>query len=121
MFFCIFAFALLYGATPVKAVNPVIGEWAFSADQAPWEYSRGRIVIELDEEEALAGKLLFDSGIEVRITRITRDEEKVVMDIYIEGYLVRTVVELKDDELKGITETPDGNIPFSAKRYVPEE
>lgn len=103
------------------AVNPVAGEWAFTVNQAPWEYSRGRIVIELDEEEALVGKILFDSGIEVRITRITQDEEKVIMDIYIEGYQVRTVVELKDDELKGVTETPEGNIPFSAKRYVPEE
>ncbi len=117
----LFIISFLFLATTAKAGNPLVGEWTFSVTQAPWEYSSGKVLIDLDEEELPVGRIVFDSGIEVRITTITQEDTKVTMDIYVEGYPVRTILDLEDDELKGFTETPEGAIPFSAKRYIPEE
>ncbi len=117
----LFIISFLFLATAVKAGDPLAGEWAFSVTQAPWEYSKGKILIDTDEDGLPVGKIVFDSGIEVRIARITQEENKVTMDVYVEGYPVRTVLDFEDDELKGFTETPDGTIPFSATRHIPEQ
>ncbi len=122
IWFCsLFIISFLLLSPEARAGNPLVGEWTFSVTQAPWEYSRGKVLIDLDEEQAPVGKIVFDSGIEVRIAKITQEENKVTMEIYVEGYPVRTILDLEDDEMKGYTETPEGSIPFAAKRYIPEE
>ncbi len=104
-----------------KAEKPLLGSWVFNISQAPWEYSKGRVVFENNDENVMTGKIVFDSGFELRIGKITREEDKVIMETFVQGYPVKTVVTLKEDTLTGYTETPDGNIPFTAKRYIPEE
>lgn len=104
-----------------KVENPLLGSWVFNITQAPWEYSKGKLVFETNEENVMTGKIVFDSGFELRIGKITREEDKVTMETFVQGYPVRTIVTHKENTLSGHTETPDGNIPFSAKRYIPEE
>ncbi len=119
--FGMFFLALLFIATTAKAENPLIGSWAFNVNQAPWEYSRGKVVFDLGKEDELSGKIIFASGIEVAINKITQEKDKVVFDIFVEGTPVKTIVTLKDDNITGFVETYEGNMPFSAKREVPEE
>jgi hypothetical protein len=109
-----------FSADSVKTKDPFLGTWVFSIPQAPWEYSTGRIVIETSDENAMTGRIIFNNGYEVRIGKLTRLEEKLVMETTIEGFPVKTVVTRKEDTITGHTETPDGNIPFTAKRYIPE-
>lgn len=116
-----FLITFLLMTTSAKAENPLLGSWMFSVTQAPWEYSKGKIIIEEGEEKNLAGKIIFDSGMEFTIYKITEAEEKVIIEMYIEGYPIRTIVSLNEDEISGYTETPDGNIPFSAVRELLEE
>ena len=116
-----FFIAFLMMATSAKAENPLLGSWSFSASHAPWEYSKGKVVFDHEEEKDITGRIIFDSGIELRLARITQKEDRVTFDAYVEGYLVRTIADLKDEEMSGHVETPDGNLPFSAKRIQPEE
>lgn len=116
----VFTILLLFAAMPVKAEDPLIGSWTFSVNQAPWEYSRGRVVFETCEEKVLHGKVVFTSGREIKIAKISKEKEKVLFEMLVDGYQIRTVVTLKDDVISGHVETPDGNMPFSAKRVVPE-
>jgi hypothetical protein len=116
-----FLFVSGFNADSENNKDPFLGTWVFNIPQAPWEYSRGRIVIETNDENAMTGKIMFDNGYEVRIGKLTRQEEKLITETNIEGYPIRTVLTIKDDMLTGHTETPDGNIPFSAKRYIPEK
>lgn len=122
--FCIgilLAFFIISGFTTasVKTENPLLGSWVFNISQAPWEYSKGRVIFENNDENVMIGKIVFDSGFEVRIGKIRREEDKFIMDTFIEGYPVKTVVTLKENTLSGYTETPDGNIPFTARRHIP--
>ena len=120
--FCgMFFIAFLFMATSAKAENPILGSWLFNASQAPWEYSKGKVIFTQEEGKDIMGKIVFDSGIELRIANITRKEEKITFEAYVEGYPVRTIVDLKDDDMSGHVETPDGNLPFAAKREQPEE
>ncbi len=119
--FLTFLFAAGFASALSKAENPLLGSWVFNVSQAPWEYSKGKLVFETNDENVMTGKILFDSGIEFRMAKITQTEENVTMEIVVQGYPVKTVVKLKDDNLSGHTVTPDGSIPFSAKRFVPEE
>jgi hypothetical protein len=116
------AFVLVSGFSTdsAKTKDPFHGTWVFNIPQAPWEYSRGRIVIETNDENAMTGRIIFNNGYEVRIEKLTRQEDKLVMETTVEGFPVKTVVTLKEDTITGHTETPDGNIPFTAKRYIPE-
>ncbi len=106
---------------PVDAGDNVLGTWSFNVNQAPWEYNSGKIIIETDDEDELVGRVVFDSGIEMRIARISRDEERVRLTVWIEGTSVYVVGTVEEDELTGRVETIEGNLPFSAKREVPEE
>ena len=108
-------------ACNVNAANPLLGSWTFTASQAPWEYSQGMLIIELNEDKVPAGKLVFRNRQEVPVSRITSAENKYTLAFTIEGYSITTTVEVRNDTLTGITRTPDGTIPFTAKRFVPEE
>lgn len=119
--FGMFFLILLFAATSAKAENPLIGSWAFNVSQAPWEYSKGKVIFDLDKEDALKGKIIFDSGIEVVVDKVTQEKDKVVFEVNVEGMPVKTIVTLKEDNITGFVETYEGNMPFSAKREAPEE
>jgi hypothetical protein len=119
-FFGIFLFTFLFMASGVKADSPLPGTWSFNLPQAPWEYSKGKMIFENDADNMMSGKIKFDSGREVRIAKITRVEGKYTFEANVEGTPVKTIVTLKDNEMTGFVETYEGNIPFSAKKEVPE-
>ena len=113
--------AFLFMATSARVENPLLGSWLFSASQAPWEYSKGIVIFAQEEDEDITGKIVFDSGIELQMAKITQEKDKITFEAYVEGYPVRTIVNLKEDNMSGHVETPDGNMPFAAKRELPEE
>jgi hypothetical protein len=72
-------------------------------------------------KKELSGKILFNSGIEVKIEKITPADDKVIFEINVDGMPVKTIVTLEENEIKGHVETPEGNMPFNAKREVQEK
>jgi hypothetical protein len=116
----IILFALLFAETGSISSNPLLGSWVFSVNQAPPEYSRGIIVFENNKDDIITGKIKFHSGFEVPITKINRVNEKITFEVFVEGTPARAVVTLKDNQISGFVETYEGNMPFTAKKEVPE-
>ena len=116
---------LLVGIFMVAAGNlfsdhSPLGSWAFSVNQAPWEYNRGTITFEEGEEGVLTGKILFHTGQEIPINSISIEDGEMVFHVNVDGYDVRSVVSIGSDELTGHVETMEGNMPFNAEREVVE-
>jgi hypothetical protein len=120
-FLSLVLFAFLFTAASVKVESPLSGSWSFNIPQAPWEYSKGKMIFENDADDKISGKIKFDSGREVSIAKITQTEDKYTFEVNVENTPVKTVVTLKDNNMTGVVETYDGNIPFSAKKEVPEK
>ncbi len=121
IFFCaLFLLAIIFIAGASKKYNLLIGSWTFIVNQAPWEYSRGEVVFEKDKGDVLTGKVIFSSGREIKISKITYEDEKIAFYVFIDGHPVKTTVSLKDNDMSGFVETDDGDMPFSAKRKMPQ-
>jgi outer membrane lipoprotein-sorting protein len=99
--------------------NPLTGSWVFNIVQAPQDYSRGKVIFEVNKENVITGKILFNNGAEIKINKITQQEEKVTFEIIVDGSPVKTILSLVNNEIKGYVQTYDGNIPFSAKKELP--
>jgi hypothetical protein len=119
-FFLVLFFFAGFSEGSSKTEDPLLGSWVFSINQAPWEYSRGIVHFEVNDENELTGKILFSSNTELKIATITREKNKVTFGINIEGMHVTTVVTLEENTIKGYVSTYDGDIPFTAKRKIPD-
>lgn len=112
--------AIIFTANTSIRDNPLLGSWIFSVSQAPWEYSRGKVVFEKNDENVLAGKMLFSSGREIALSKITQEGERITLDFFVEGYPVKIIVTITDNNIAGFAQTDDGNLPFSALKEMPE-
>jgi hypothetical protein len=79
------------------------------------------MIFEQEADKEMTGKIVFDSGIELKIDKITMEKEKIIFEVWVEGSPVKTIVTLKDDDISGHVETYEGNMPFAARRSVPAE
>lgn len=123
--FCL-AFVVLisgagFSANNAEAENPLLGSWVFNVAQAPWEYSKGKVVFEENKEEELSGKIIFTSGREIKIAKITQEDDKVTFKVNVDGMPVKTIVTLEENDIKGFVETNEGNMPFNAERELTEK
>lgn len=113
---------MLFAINSTAETDPSpLGSWAFSVDQAPWEYNRGTIVFEENEEKELSGAIHFHTGQKLSITKVSVDGSELIFDVNVDGYEVQSVVAISVDELTGYVMTPEGNMPFSATKEVEAE
>jgi hypothetical protein len=113
----IFLILFTVNLTPVTDPSP-LGSWVFNVDQAPWEYSRGTIIFEENEDYELSGVVHFHTGQQLSILKISIDGNEMVFDANVDGYEVQSVVTISDDELTGYVVTIDGNMHFKAIKEV---
>ena len=115
-------FLMLFAVNSTTETDPSpIGSWAFSVDQAPWEYSRGTIVFEENEEIELSGVIHFHTGQQLSIAKISVDGSEMVFDVNVDGYEVQSVVTISVEELTGYVVTMEGNMPFRATKETETE
>ncbi len=124
--FIISLFGLLFlslsvSANTSNADNEFLGKWNFTVSQAPWEYSRGDMLFEIKEDNVISGKMKFLNGAEVLIRNVKQKDENLTFDITTQGYVLNIVTKLRENEIKGFVKTPEGDLPFSAKKEVPED
>ncbi len=105
----------------ISTDHSVVGSWAFNVNQAPWEYSQGTIVFEENEEGELTGVIHFHTGQQLTIASISLEDGELTFDVMVDGYDVRSVVNIGADELSGHVITMEGNMPFSATREKGDE
>ncbi|TVQ66587.1 MAG: hypothetical protein EA360_05220 [Balneolaceae bacterium] len=116
-------FTLLFiftGNVQAQTASTLEGDWQFSVNQAPWEYSRG-VVAFVKDGDLWTGKILFHVNREVAIEEVAVEGAEIRFDVTVDGYDVRAVFTRDGDDLSGIVYTIEGNMPFRANRATEEE
>ncbi|NBB76405.1 MAG: hypothetical protein GVY02_03410 [Bacteroidetes bacterium] len=114
----VLGFFMLFNS-PVSTVDlsdNFAGSWAFDLPQAPPQYSKGVVHLEMTEDGAYTGKVTFDAGGEVPLRNVRIDGENIILSVFVEGSVVDTVCSIDEGMLKGTVMSPNGNMPFSAQR-----
>ena len=91
------------------------GTWTFTAQDAPYEYSTGNLVIALEGKE-LKGELVFSEYFKVQLQDLKLENDTLTFKAYIEGNLISSKNIITKDEMKGLVSSPEGAIEFSATR-----
>lgn len=113
--------ALLFILVSVSATasNPdkdLIGEWKFDVTQAPYEFQKGKMVIEQSEDQ-LKGKIIFERAQDVTISEIETGD-KITITLYIQGERVQVVGNIEENKFVGYAETSTDKLDFSAERVT---
>ncbi|MCD6597255.1 MAG: hypothetical protein J7L04_06180 [Bacteroidales bacterium] len=96
-------------------VKPV-GTWTFVADDAPYEYSTGDIVITKDGKE-YKGEIVFSEYYKLKTTDFKIEDNKISFKAYVEGEVVYCKGTFVDkDKIEGKVSTSEGTMDFSATR-----
>lgn len=103
-----------------ESEDTLLGSWVFTVNEAPWEYSRGKVVFEKNDENELEGKVIFDTGRQIPILTISLTDESLSFQVNVDGYNVTSFMTLEGDSMTGHVETVEGNMNFSAQREISE-
>ena len=97
-----------------KKVNPV-GTWKFYAEQAPYEYNTGDIVI-AREGDAYTAKIVFGEYYEIKAHDFKFEEDQISFKAYIEGDVIYIKGTVTEDAINGKASYSEGTIEFKSKR-----
>ncbi len=103
-------------ATASNPNKDLIGEWKFDVTQAPYEFQKGKMVIEQSEDQ-LEGKIIFERTQDITIRGIETGE-KITITLYIQGEKVQVVGNIEENKFLGYAETSTDKLDFSAKKVT---
>lgn len=111
----IILFALMFNVATVAAKDKdVVGTWDYSAPNAPYEYSKGQIIITKGEDK-LEGKVNID-GYEMKLNSVKVEGDLLTFSLYVEGEYVSVKLTIKEDSLEGKASTSEGLLEVTGKR-----
>lgn len=94
--------------------NDAVGTWAYEAPTAPYEYSKGKLII-TKKGDKLEGKIKIGQE-EIAMRNIKSEGEKVTFGIYVEGEYVSIKIAINKNEFSGAADSPDGSIKITGKK-----
>ena len=100
--------------TAQKKVDPT-GTWTFHAEEAPYEYNTGDIVIEKDGKEYTA-KIVFGEYYEVKATGVKYEKNELSLSVNIEGESIFVKGTVGKETIDGTASYSDGTISYKAKK-----
>ena len=92
-----------------KKVDPV-GTWTYTADQAPYEYSTGDIVVDKDGKDYLV-EIQLGEYYKIKASSVTYEKNVLTFKVYIEGESVTIKATLEKETFEGTASYSDGTIP----------
>lgn len=111
----IILFALMFNVATVSAdEKDVVGTWDYSAPNAPYEYSKGQIII-TEGEDKLEGKVDID-GYEMKLNSVKVEDGVLSFSLYVEGEYVSVKLTINGDNLEGKASTSEGLLEVTGKR-----
>ena len=111
----IILFALMFNVATVAAKDKdVVGTWDYSAPNAPYEYSKGQIIITKGEDK-LEGNVNID-GYEMKLNSVKVEGDQLTFSLYVEGEYVSVKLTVKEDSLEGKASTSEGLLEVTGKR-----
>jgi hypothetical protein len=108
-------FAVISNAAIFPENNDVAGEWKYEVPNAPYGYRSGVISIS-ENEDGLSGEVKFSDGYKVKLKKITLDGNSLHVELYIDYELITVKSDVKDNAMKGVVNTPDGNMNLTAEK-----
>ena len=97
-----------------KKVDPV-GTWSYEADQAPYEYSSGDIVVSKEGKD-LKVEIQLGEYYKIKAEKVVYDKNVLSFDVYIEGESVSIKVNMEKESFEGKASYTDGTIPITGKK-----
>lgn len=107
------AVAQLFFASQAYAADPT-GTWKYDAKQAPYEYSKGDMIIS-EEDGKLSGTIKVNYQT-ITMRDVKLDNSTLTFGVYIEGEYVKITMELDGDRFKGTASYSEGSIPLEGVR-----
>jgi len=107
-------------ATASNPNKDLIGEWKFDVAQAPYEFQKGKLVIEQAEDQ-LEGKVVFERSRDVSIREIGIEEEEITLMLYIQGERVQVTGNIEENKFVGYSKTSQGKMDFMAEKVANED
>ena len=105
-----------------KKVEPVdpVGKWNFTANDAPYGYEKGQLVI-TKGEKGLKVKIVFNEYSKTDAYKVKYAENKMTFTVYVEDESVYISGSFEEDKFKGKASTSMGDIPINAVRAKEEK
>ena len=100
--------------TAQKKVDPT-GTWTFHAEEAPYEYNTGDIVIEKDGKEYTV-KIVFGEYHELKAIDVQYEKNELSFKVYVEGESVFVKGTVGKEAIDGTASYSDGIISYTAKK-----
>ncbi|MFC2126048.1 hypothetical protein ACFLU5_14695 [Bacteroidota bacterium] len=111
----VFLFAVMANVQGVETKGAkVAGTWNYSAPDAPYEYSRGQIIL-TENGDKLEGKVDID-GNEMKLNNIKLEKDLLTCSLYVEGEYVSVKITFKKNKFEGTANTPEGTITLTGER-----
>ncbi|MBS3770771.1 MAG: hypothetical protein V5A47_14170 [Bacteroidales bacterium] len=100
--------------------NDLIGEWKFDVTQAPYEFQKGKLVIEQAEDQ-LEGKVVFERSRDVSIRGIGIEEEEITFTFYVQGEKVQVIGNIEENKFVGYAKTSQDKMNFLAEKVTGQD
>lgn len=101
-----------------KQADP-LGTWSFSAEDAPYEYNSGDIVIGKEGKEYTA-KIIFGESYEIKGRDVVLEKDQLSFKINIEDETINIKGTVSKEAIKGTASYTDGTISFEAEKKKKE-
>ena len=92
----------------------LIGTWKYEATDAPSEYQTGTVIF-YEEEGVSKVKVVTDYEV-IKGENLKIEGNKIVFNAYVEYSYITVKIELKEDQLVGNVDTPEGVIAITLKK-----
>ncbi|MFW5945232.1 MAG: hypothetical protein ACOCTU_08235 [Bacteroidota bacterium] len=107
-------------ATASNPNKDLIGEWKFDVTQAPYEFQKGKLVIEQAEDQ-LEGKVVFERSQDVSIRGIEIEEEEITFTFYVQGEKVQVIGNIEENKFVGYAKTSQDKMNFLAEKVTGQD
>jgi len=91
------------------------GTWSFYAQDAPYEYNSGDMVIGKEGKEYTV-KLVFGESYEIKGQNVSLEKDELTFTVYIEGETVSVKGTVTKDSINGTASYSDGTVSYKAQR-----
>jgi len=96
--------------------DELVGYWNYSVPNAPYEYSKGDLLIN-KEKDSFTVKIILPAG-SMNAENVVVQGNEITFEVYVEGALVTVALEAQGDTISGFAETPEGTLQIKGTKGV---
>lgn len=94
----------------------LLGYWNYSVPNAPYEYSKGDLLIDKEKDDFTV-KIILPAG-SMNAQNVVVQGNKINFKVYVEGSLVTVALEAQGDTISGVAETQEGPLQIKGTKGV---